>query len=76
MLAEKIFILRRIQRDIIINIHRFMKNSRYSCHILIKCIFFTDFLKIYRILNLMKIRPVGTEVFDEDGWTERQTGRS
>jgi hypothetical protein len=52
-----------------------MKNSLYPCHILIKWIFFTDVLKIFQILNFMKIRQVGTEFFDDDGWTDRQTGR-
>jgi len=35
-------------------------------------IFFIDFRKIF-ISNFTKIRPVGTELFQADGQTDRQT---
>jgi hypothetical protein len=47
----------------------FMSSSRYCCHMLIKLIFSTV-SKIPEISNFTKIRPVGGEMFREDGRTD------
>jgi len=66
-----------MERDFFINVHR------YSCKV--SAVIFTfpqhiDFLdtfsKIPEISNFMKIRPVGAELFHDDGRTDRQTWRS
>ena len=38
-------------------------------------IFILGFRKTTQIPNFMNIRPVGAELFHEDGWTDRQTHR-
>ena len=46
----------------------FMHAVRYSCQILMKLEFFFDrFSKNNKILNFMKIRLVGAELFHTDG---------
>jgi hypothetical protein len=47
----------------------FMYCAGYSCHILIKLEFFNRFSKNTQTPNMMKIRPVGTELFHADGPT-------
>jgi len=54
----------------------FMQSSRYNCKILVSLFPppFTDFQKKNaQRLNFVKIRPVGAELLDADGETERQT---
>ena len=58
-LCEAFLILRRIQRDTVINVSR----SLY--------IFSTVFRKIIEYQIFRKIRPVGAELFHEDGQTDR-----
>jgi len=57
-LCEAFLFLRRIQRDTVINVNR----SLY--------IFSTDFRKIIEYQIFMKIRPLGSELFREDGQTD------
>jgi hypothetical protein len=69
-LSETFLILRRIEQDIIINVHR-SSYTRYSCHTLSETwIIFDRFSRNTRILNLMKILPVGAELFHADGQTD------
>jgi hypothetical protein len=76
ILVRKIFLLRRIQRDIIVTIHT---SSRKVSVILVRCnetrIFWTDFQKILIIENLMKISLLGPELFYVVGRTDRHTDR-
>jgi hypothetical protein len=74
ILSETFLILRRIQRDIIINIHR------SSCKVLIILVrfwwnfnFLNRFSKNRQTWNLMKIRPVGTKLFHAERRADRQT---
>jgi hypothetical protein len=67
--------LRRIQRDITINVHRSScKVPLFLSDFSKTWIFSTDFQKII-ISNFMKIRPVGAEFFHVDGGTDRKTWR-
>jgi hypothetical protein len=73
-LPETFLILRRIERDIIINVYG------SSCKVpVILLIFWKDlnvfdrFSKNTQIQNFMKIRPVGAELFRADGSTDGQT---
>jgi hypothetical protein len=73
-LSEIFLILRRIQRDIIINLRR------SSCKvpvILVRCDWNLNFLggfsKNNQMWNSTKIIPVGAELFREDKRTDRQT---
>jgi hypothetical protein len=73
-LSGTFLILRRIGRDIIINVHR------SSCKVPLFLsgfnetgLFSADFRKNTQISNFMKIRPVGAELFQADGQTDRQT---
>jgi len=70
-LSEIFLILRRIQRDIITNVHR------SSCKVPVIFVrlqgnlnFLDIFSKNSQISNLTKIRPVGTELFHADGRTD------
>jgi len=76
ILVRKNFLLRRIQRDIIITIHT---SSRKVSVILVSCketrIFWTDFRKILIVQNLMKISLLGAELFHVVGRTDRHTDR-
>jgi hypothetical protein len=53
-LSEKFLILRRIQRDIVINVYRCYCKYRYSCQILIKL--FDRYFKITEISVFVNIR--------------------
>jgi hypothetical protein len=46
---------------------------RHSCHILIKLAFSQQIFDKSSNINLMKIRPVGAELFQGNGRTDRQT---
>jgi len=72
LLSEKFLILRRIQRDIIINVHR------PSCKVPVILVRFSwnlNFVgrcsKNTQIWNFMKILPVGAKLFHADGRTRR-----
>jgi len=71
ILSEMLLILRRIQRDIITNVHR---SSRKVPAILVtlqsKLNFLDRFSKSTQIPNLAEIRPVGAELFHADGRTD------
>jgi hypothetical protein len=72
MLSETFFMPRRIQRDIILNVH---KSSRKVLSILVifewTLIFLGRFSKNLRISNLMKNHPVGTELSHAGGQTDQ-----
>jgi len=71
-LSEIFLILGSIQRDTGKNV--FIQNTRYSCQILIKLEFTRHIFEKYS--NIMKIRPVGVELFQADGGTDEQISRS
>ena len=65
-------ILRRIQRDIIINVHRpSCKVPLFLSDFNENLIFSTECRKKGQISNFMKIRPVEGELFHLDGQTDR-----
>jgi hypothetical protein len=51
-----------------------MWNTLYSCPILTTLEFSGQIFEICSISNFMKIRPVGAELFQADGRTDRQAG--
>ena len=72
--SETFFILRRIQSDIITNVHR----SACKVPIILSDfnetgIFSTDFQKNAQISNFMQIHPMGAELFHADGQTIRRS---
>jgi hypothetical protein len=71
-LFETFLILRRIQRDIVINEHK----SSYEVPVIVvrfqpNLNFLNRISKNPPISNLMKIYPVGADLFHMDGQTER-----
>jgi hypothetical protein len=56
----------------IINIYWSHVKYRYSCQIAMKLEFSRQIFE--KMSNLMKIRPVGADLFHADGRTDRQTG--
>ena len=69
LLPETFLILRRIQRDTIINVHRYSR-TRYSCRIWTKLEFSRHFRKNTQISDFKKILPVGAELSHADGQTD------
>jgi hypothetical protein len=74
-MSEIFLILRKIQRNITINVHM------SSCKVPIMLVrfqrnlnFLINFSKNTQILHLMKIRPVGSELFHAVGQLDRQMG--
>jgi hypothetical protein len=66
-LSETFLILRRTEH---INIKNVSRSSCYCCQILLKLEFLWNF---QNTSNLIKICPVGAELFHADGWTDWQT---
>ena len=52
-----------------------MYSTLYFSPILMKPYFIDRFSKKFQIINFMKIRPVGAELFHADRQTDRQTER-
>jgi len=69
-LSEKFLVLRRIQRDIIINVQKPLGKVPFIVVRFQLNVNFKNFFEKY-ISNFMKIHPVGTELFNADGRTER-----
>ena len=70
LLSEAFLILDKIQRDIIINVHKpSCKVTPYSCHILMKFEFSRQISKNTQIPNLLKNRPVWVELYHAHGQT-------
>ena len=70
-MSEKFLILRRIQVDMIINIHRSACTVIATLVPLYRILNFLDrFSKNREISNFMKIRPIGTESFHADRQTD------
>ena len=76
LVPETCLILRRIQRDIIVNIHE--SSCKYSLILLDfkKLEISRQFLRNIQVSNFMKIRPLGDELFHADEWTDRQADMS
>jgi hypothetical protein len=71
-LSETFLILKRIQRDININVHRSLcKSTLYSCQVLIKLL--DRFSKNTQISSSIKIRAVGAELYNADRQTDGRT---
>ena len=72
LLSETLLILRRTERDIIVNVYK----SSSKILILVKFQEFFNFLENFskntQISIFMKIRPVGSELFNACGRTDRQ----
>jgi hypothetical protein len=68
-----VFIIwRRIRRDTVVNVHRFLcKIPVVLCRNLTKLGFYRQILKNPEISNVIKIRPVRVELFHADGQTWR-----
>jgi len=49
-----------------------MLSASYSCHILMNFEFYQQNLEKYSNKKVMKIRPVGFELFHADGWWGRR----
>ena len=76
MLSELFLIIRRVQRDIIINIHRSLSKVPVILVRIYKNLNSLErFSKNTQISNLMKVRPVGAELFHAEKQADRQTDR-
>jgi len=73
ILSETFIILRRIRRDIFINVNRSSCNiTRYYCQILMTLEFYGQRLENTQIPNFIKkTRPVTDELFHAHGCTDR-----
>jgi len=68
ILSESFLILRRIRRDIFINVYRASCNiTRYYCQILMTLQFCGQSLEKYPMPNFIKNRPVADELFHAHG---------
>jgi hypothetical protein len=65
--SETFLLLRRIQRDAIINIH--MSSYKVPCHVLTKLEFARQIVEKSSKIKFHKIRPMGAELFHTDGQT-------
>jgi len=75
ILSETFFVLRRTERDIIINVHRSScQVPNFLARLQLNLRFPDIFSKNTRISNFKKIHPVGAELFRADGRTDRRTG--
>jgi hypothetical protein len=70
VLSETFLITGRNERSMKKSILVFVKITRYSCQILMKFEFSRQIFKNTLISNLMKIGPLGAEVFHTDGRTD------
>jgi hypothetical protein len=52
-----------------------IKHPLFSSGFTETCSFLTNFLKIFKISNLMKICPLGAELLNAEGWMEGGTDR-
>jgi len=69
ILSEIFFILRKIQRHVILNVYGSRKEiTSYSYQIFH---FLDRFSKCTQVSNLMKIHPIGAELFHADEQTDR-----
>ena len=71
LLYKTLALLRRIQQNNIITVHRFSCKVPVILVILIKLKFYRFKKKIPKNINFMKIHPVGAKLFDLDRWTDR-----
>jgi hypothetical protein len=69
-LFEIFLILRRIERDIIINLHRPSCKVRVVVAIYLMKVEFSRYIFEKCSTNFMKIRPVGAELFHAGGRTD------
>jgi len=69
---ETFLILRRTERDVIINVYW---SSGAVPDFNVPGIIWTDFRKNPQISHIKKVRPVGAELFHADGRTDRRTNR-
>jgi len=76
--VEKVLILRKIQRDIIINVYRFYVKYPLFCQVLIKFEFSRQILEKtihkLRVPNVIKTRSVGSMLFQVEQ-TDKRTDR-
>jgi hypothetical protein len=73
-LSEIFLIVRRNEQDVIKTVYWFQVNIRYSCQIVMKVEFSRQISKTL-VSNLMKIRPVGGELFLAYGQMDRRTDK-
>ena len=73
LLSVTLLVLRRIQRDFNINVHRYSSKVpiipfRFQIKFITSTVYFSKYVQIS---NITKIRPVGYELFHANGWTYR-----
>jgi len=67
--SETFFIKRRNQEKIFINVNVFMESNVILVRFELSLNFYTNCRKNSQTSNVMKIRPVGPEIFPEDRQT-------